>query len=154
MKLICGFYDPTDGEVLLNGINIKRYNRRNYYRHFSAVFQDFSLLPATIAENIAQTDENIQMEKVRQCAEKAGIAPKINSLPDGFNAHLGKEIHEDGAMFSGGETQRLMLARALYKDAPLIMLDEPTAALDPIAESYCFDYGSVWWCVIVVVIAG
>jgi ATP-binding cassette subfamily B protein len=133
--LICGFYDPTEGEVLLNGQNIQKYNRRDYYRHFSAVFQDFSLLTATIAENIAQDFEKVDMEKARGCAVKAGIAEKIDKLPNGYDTHLGRYVYEDAIELSGGETQRLMLARALYKDAPIIVLDEPTAALDPIAES-------------------
>lgn len=135
VKLICGFYDPTDGEVLLNGVNIKKYNRRDYYTLFSAVFQDFSLLAATIAGNISQANDNIHMEKVIDCAEKAGLAEKINCLPDKYEAYIGKEVYENGIELSGGETQRLMLARALYKNAPVIILDEPTAALDPIAES-------------------
>lgn len=144
IRLICGFYDPTEGEVLLNGKNIKKYNRRDYYRHFSAVFQQFSLLPMTIAENIAQTDRNIDMDRVRACAQKAGLTEKIESLPRGYGTHLGKEVYEDGIELSGGETQRLMLARALYKNAPVIMLDEPTAALDPIAESDIYQrYGDL-----------
>lgn len=134
IKLICGFYDPTEGEVLLNGENIKKYNRCDYYRHFSAVFQTFSILPITLAENISQT-ESINMEKLRACSEKAGLTKKIESLPQKYDTHLGKDIFEDGVELSGGETQSLMLARALYKDAPIIVLDEPTAALDPLAES-------------------
>ncbi|MDO4302321.1 MAG: ABC transporter ATP-binding protein [Bacillota bacterium] len=134
VKLICGFLDPTEGEVLLNNINIKAYNRRDYYLLFSAVFQDFSLLDVTIAENIAQSDKDIEMKRVKHCARQAGLEAKINSLPNGFHAHLGK-VYEDGVEFSGGEMQRLMLARALYKNAPIIVLDEPMAALDPIAES-------------------
>lgn len=135
VKLICGFLDPTEGEVLLNGENIKKYNRRDIYRHFSAVFQDFSILAATVAENIAQTDGKIDADRARVCAKKAGIIGKIDSLPKKFDTYVGREVYEDGAELSGGEIQRLMLARALYKDAPIIVLDEPTAALDPIAES-------------------
>lgn len=135
IKLICGFYDPTEGEVLLNGRNIKEFNRRDYYKHFSAVFQDFSLLAASIAENVAQTDENIDMEKVKACIEKAGLKKKLESLSKGYETHLGKEVYEDALELSGGEMQRLMLARALYKESPIIILDEPTAALDPLAES-------------------
>lgn len=135
IKLICGFYDPTDGQVLLNGINIKKYNRQDYYKLFSAVFQNFSLLAISIASNIAQTHNNIDMEKVKVCAEKAGISKKISTLPNEYDTNIGKEIFEDGIELSGGEIQNLMLARALYKDAPIIILDEPTAALDPIAES-------------------
>ncbi|MCL2774178.1 MAG: ABC transporter ATP-binding protein/permease [Oscillospiraceae bacterium] len=135
VKLICGFLDPTDGEVLLNGENIKKYNRRDVYRHFSAVFQDFSILAATVAENISQTENGIDATKVQVCADKSGITEKINKLPKKFDTNVGRDVYEDGTEFSGGETQRLMLARALYKDAPVIILDEPTAALDPIAES-------------------
>jgi ATP-binding cassette subfamily B protein len=137
VKLICGFYDPAEGEVLMNGENIKKYNRRDYYRHFSAVFQDFSILATTIAENISQTVKpaDMDMEKMRDCAEKSGLAGKIDGLPEKYETHVTKTVYEDGIEFSGGETQRLMLARALYKNAPLIILDEPTAALDPIAES-------------------
>ncbi|MCL2752454.1 MAG: ABC transporter ATP-binding protein/permease [Firmicutes bacterium] len=135
VKLICGFYDPTSGEVLLNGENIKKYNRRDYYKHFSAVFQDFSLLATTIAGNIAQDNECIDEDKAESCAERAGLSTKVETLPNKLETYIGKEVYEEGVEFSGGETQRLMLARALYKDAPIIVLDEPTAALDPIAES-------------------
>lgn len=134
IKLICGFLDPTEGEVLFNGINVKSYNRRDYYRLFSAVFQDFSLLDATIAENIAQADQDIDPERIKDCIKQAGLEEKISKLHNGLYTHLGK-VFQDGIELSGGELQRLMLARALYKNAPVIILDEPTAALDPIAES-------------------
>lgn len=135
IKLLCGFLDPTLGRVLLDGKDIRDYNRRDYYRMFSAVFQEFSLLPGTIAANVAQTEDNISMEKVRACVEKAGLKEKVESLPQGCETLLNRAVYENAIMLSGGETQRLMLARALYKDAPFVMLDEPTAALDPIAES-------------------
>ena len=135
VKLICGFYDPTEGAVLLNGKDIRLYNRRDYYRMFSAVFQQFSILPTTVGENVGQSDIAPDGPKLRDCLEKAGLTDKIQSLPDGLNTHLNKDIFEDGVDLSGGEMQRLMLARALYKDAPILVLDEPTAALDPIAES-------------------
>ncbi|WP_419041211.1 ABC transporter ATP-binding protein [Eisenbergiella tayi] len=138
VKLICGFLDPTDGKVLLNNTDIRTYNRRDYYRLFSAVFQDFSVLDVTIAENIAQTDENINTDMMKRCIGQAGLMEKIDSLPDGVNTHLGK-VFEDGINLSGGELQRLMLARALYKNAPIIVLDEPTSALDPIAESEIYN---------------
>lgn len=134
VKLICGFYDPTEGEVLLNGQNIRQYNRRDYYRLFSAAFQQFSLLEISLTENVAQTDEGIDRCKVDQCIDKAGLTTKVKSLPKGMDTPVGRAVFEDGTDFSGGEYQRLMLARALYKDAPVIVLDEPTAALDPIAE--------------------
>lgn len=138
IKLICGFLDPTEGKVLLNNIDIRMYNRRDYYQLFSAVFQDFSVLDVTIAENIAQTDENINTELMEHCIDQAGLTEKIKRLPDGVKTHVGK-VFEDGIELSGGELQRLMLARALYKNAPIIVLDEPTSALDPIAESELYN---------------
>ncbi len=135
IKLICGFLDPTDGEVRLNGQDVRACNRRDYYRHFSAVFQQFSLLATTIAGNVAQASVGIDMAKVRSSIEKAGLRRKVESLANGYETRLGKQVFEDAPELSGGELQRLMLARALYKDAPIIVLDEPTAALDPIAES-------------------
>ena len=138
IKLICGFLDPTEGKVLLNNTDIRTYNRRDYYRLFSAVFQDFSVLDVTIAENIAQTDEDINTELMKQCIGQAGLTEKIDRLPDGVKTHIGR-VFEDGINLSGGELQRLMLARALYKNAPIIILDEPTSALDPIAESEIYN---------------
>ena len=135
IKLICGFLDPTEGRVLLDGKDIRDYDRADYYKMFSAVFQDFSLLAGTIAANVAQNNVDIDMERVRECIEKAGLRTKIKSLPDGYETYLNREVYEEATLLSGGETQRLMLARALYKNAPFIILDEPTAALDSIAES-------------------
>lgn len=135
VKLICGFLDPTEGRVLLNGKDIRGFNRADYYTMFSAVFQSFSLLAGTVAVNVAQDDLDIDMHRVKECVDKAGLRDKIESLPDGYETYLNREIYEGAILLSGGETQRLMLARALYKNAPFIVLDEPTAALDPIAES-------------------
>ena len=135
IKLICGLLDPTGGRVLLDGEDIRNYNRADYYTMFSAVFQDFSLLAGTIASNVAQDSADIDMDRVKECVEKAGLCTKIESLPDGYETYLNREVYDEATMLSGGETQRLMLARALYKNAPFIILDEPTAALDPIAES-------------------
>ncbi len=135
IKLICGFLDPTEGRILLDGKDIRAYNRRDYYKMFSSVFQDFSLLAGTIATNVAQDTVGIDMERVKEFVDKAGLRKKVESLKDGYETYLNREVYEDAILLSGGETQRLMLARALYKDAPFIVLDEPTAALDPIAES-------------------
>ena len=136
IKLLCGLYDPTEGQVLLDGEDIRQFNRRDYYKHFSAVFQQFSTLAGTMAENVAQTcGEGVDLPRVWDCLERAGVADKIRGLPQGENTHLGREVYLDGVDLSGGQMQRLMLARALYKDAPVVVLDEPTAALDPIAES-------------------
>ncbi len=135
IKLICGFLDPTAGRVLFNGKDVKSLNRRDYYALFSAVFQKFSLIDSNIIENIAQRTDGIDEARAWDCAEKAGLGEKIKSLPEGMYTHFGRSVYEDGVELSGGETQRLMLARALYKDGPIIALDEPTAALDPIAEN-------------------
>lgn len=140
VKLLCGFYDPTEGRVLLNGEDIRKYNRRDYYTLFSAVFQQFSVLEATVAENVAQRyldgkTADIDMQRVWDCLEQAGLREKIMSLPGKELANIGRKVFEDGVEFSGGQMQRLMLARMLYKNAPIVILDEPTAALDPIAEN-------------------
>ena len=135
IKLLCGFFDPTQGRVLLNGQDIRKFNRRDYYRLFSAVFQTFSVIPGTIAANVAQREDDICLEKVKDCVEKAGLKEKVESLPQGYETLLNREVYEGAILLSGGETQRLMLARALYKDGPIVVLDEPTAALDPLAEA-------------------
>lgn len=135
VKLICGFYDPDAGEVLLNGVDIRQYNRRDYYKLIAGVFQDFSVIASSVAVNVAQDAKEIDMEKVRDCIEKAGLKKKIESLPQKYETLLDRDVHRDAVELSGGELQRLMLARLLYKDSPIVVLDEPTAALDPIAES-------------------
>lgn len=135
VKLICGFLDPTEGRVLLNGEDIRGYNRRDYYTLFSAVFQDFSVLEASVAVNVAQRVDGIDEQRVWDCLRQAGMTQKVQSLPQGIRTNIGREVYEDGVELSGGQLQRLMLARALYKDGPILALDEPTAALDPIAES-------------------
>lgn len=135
VKLVCGFYDPDEGEVLLNGVDIRKYNRRDYYRLIAGVFQDFSLIPATVAANVAQNLTDIDMVKVRDCIGRAGLKKKIELLPKKYDTLLGRDMYADAAELSGGELQQLMLARLLYKDSPIVVLDEPTAALDPIAES-------------------
>lgn len=139
IKLLCGFYDPTEGRVLLNGTDIREFDRRSYYRQFSAVFQDYSLLDLTIAETVAQTCGEIDYARVRDCLKEAGVFEWVESLPQGLQTHIGKNVYEDGVHLSGGQVQRLLLARALYKDGGILVLDEPTSALDPIAEHriYC-----------------
>lgn len=135
VKLICGFLDPDEGEVLLNGVDIRRYNRRDYYKYIVAIFQQFSVLSASVEENVAQSTENIDREKVKHCIEQAGLSEVIARLPQQYETKIGKEVYEDGVELSGGEMQRLMLARTIYKEAPIMVLDEPTSALDPLAES-------------------
>lgn len=134
VKLLCGFYDPDEGCVSLNGIDIRRFNRREYYGLFSAVFQDYSGLEITVAQTVAQAVSGIETARVEECLERAGLAEQVRALPGGMDTHLGKMVYEDGVQLSGGQMQRLMLARALYKDGAFLILDEPTAALDPLAE--------------------
>lgn len=135
IKLLCGFYDPTEGEVLLNGENIKKYNRHDYYRLFTAVFQQYSTLNVSLAENVATSVNAVDRQKVKECVEKAGLSEVVAALPDGDQTPIGREVLMEGTELSGGQMQRLMLARALYKNAPVIVLDEPTAALDSLAEA-------------------
>ena len=136
VKLICGLLTPTEGKVFINGKAAEDYSREDYYSLFSAVFQDSVVLPVSIADNIAlNVDKTTDYVKIAECIEKAGLSDKIKSLPKGLETNLVKYISEDGTELSGGEHQRLLLARALYKKAPVIILDEPTAALDPIAEN-------------------
>ena len=134
MKLLCGFFDPTEGEILLNGKDIRRYNRREYLRLFTGVFQDYYIMPDSIKHNITQGAEADQ-ERIAYVLEMSGLQSKIESLPAGIDTELTREFHEDGIMLSGGETQKLLLARALYREASFMILDEPTAALDPLAEA-------------------
>lgn len=140
VKLICGLIDPTEGQVLYDGVDVRKYNRVEFYRLFSAVFQQFSILPVTIAEIVAETVlENTDEDRVKRCLTVAGLWEKIEQLPNSVNSQFGKTIYDDGIEFSGGEIQKLLLARAMYKSAPVMLLDEPTAALDPIAESMLYE---------------
>lgn len=135
VKLLCGLLDPTEGTVRLNGTDIREFDRRQYYDLFSAVFQQFSILDVTVAEQIAQTTVDIDYDRLAKCVEQAGLTSTIEELPKGLETHIGREVYLDGVLLSGGQMQRLMLARALYKNGPILLLDEPTAALDPIAEN-------------------
>ena len=133
IKLMCRLYDPTEGEILLNGVNIKKYDYNEYTSIFSVVFQDFRLFSFSLGQNVSAS-ASYDEDKVIECLKKAGFAERLNSLPNKLNTFLYKDIDADGVEISGGEAQKLALARALYKNAPFIILDEPTAALDPISE--------------------
>lgn len=136
VKLICGLYTPTKGEIYINGKKSSEYNRDEYYSMFSVVFQDFYLLPVSIAENIAlRMKDEIDDEKLDMVLNMSGLMDKVKSLEKGKDTLLVKSVFNDAVDLSGGEMQKLVLARALYKDAPIVILDEPTSALDPIAEN-------------------
>lgn len=136
VKLICGLYTPTKGEIRINGKSSTLYNRDEYYTLFSVVFQDIHLLPVSIEKNISlQLEDNIDKEKMEKVIKMSGLEGKLKSLPDGKETLLVKSVFDGAIELSGGEVQKLMLARALYKGGPIIILDEPTAALDPIAEN-------------------
>lgn len=134
IMLLCRLYDPTEGEILLNGIDIRKYNYREYMDIFSVVFQYFKLLPQKLGENVAGR-VSYDRELATDCLEKAGFGDRLEKLKDGIDTYLYKDSSKDGVNISGGEAQKIAIARALYKDAPFIILDEPTAALDPIAEA-------------------
>lgn len=134
IKLLCGLYTVTGGELLLNGIDVKGISKSSYFDLFSPIFQDYRFLPMTVAQNITASLD-YDKEKLFKAFEKAGIADKINSLPKKENSLTDREVYKDAVDFSGGEKQKLLLSKAIYKDAPVLILDEPTAALDPIAEN-------------------
>jgi len=133
IKLLCRLYEPTEGVITLNGIDIKEYDYEAYISLFSVVFQDFKLFSFGMDQNIA-VSENIDIEKLEDCLFSSGLGNIVNESVKNYQVSIGKNFDEDGRDFSGGEEQKLAIARALYKDAPIVILDEPTAALDPIAE--------------------
>lgn len=140
VKLLAGLYYPTQGEILMNGKSIKDYNIEEYYKLIAVVFQDVQILAFTIAKNVAVCkDEHIDFQRVAKCLDLAGLKDKVNELKHKENTYLTQYLDKDGILLSGGQMQKLMLARALYKDAPILILDEPTAALDPIAESEIYE---------------
>lgn len=135
VKLLCRLYEPTSGEILINGLNIKDFSKEEYYKILSVVFQDIKTFAFTVAENVSLENlEDVDREKVLHCIEKAGVGEKINSLQKGIDTSLLKILDGEGIELSGGENQKLALARALYKNGKIVILDEPTSALDAVAE--------------------
>ena len=134
IKLLCRLYDPTEGEILLNGIDIKKYNYEEYLSVFSVVFQDFKLFSYPLGENVAAKSVYDKAAVTRRLID-SGFKERLQSMPEGLDTYLYKDFCKQGVDISGGEAQKIALARALYKDAPFIILDEPTAALDPVAEA-------------------
>ena len=136
VKLLCGLYTPTSGEILYNGVLLSDFKRKEYYKLISPVFQDVQTAFFSLAQTVSgKRAEETDAQRAEKCMRMSGLGEKLDTLPMGIDTKLNKQINRDGTELSGGEAQKLMLARALYKDAPLLILDEPTAALDPIAES-------------------
>ncbi len=135
IKLLCGFLNPTSGQILVNGMDTVLIPKKDYYALFAAVFQHSQVLPVSIADNVMLKIDEKDHCKLIHCLELAGLKEKVDSLPKGVDTCLRKTISDEGIELSGGQEQRLFLARALYKDVPFLVLDEPTAALDPIAEN-------------------
>lgn len=133
IKLLCRLYDPTEGEILLNGIDIRKYDYEEYLSLFSVVFQDFKLFSFSLAQNVAAAVE-VDREKAEECLAEIGFSCRKPEMPKGLDTPLYRDFEPDGVEISGGEAQKIALARALYKNAPFVILDEPTAALDPVAE--------------------
>jgi ATP-binding cassette subfamily C protein len=140
IKLLCRLYAPSEGEILMNGVNINRFSKADYFKMFSVVFQDIYAFAFSVYENISMAayDETDTDECIR-VSETAGLHDKIKSLPGKYHTSLLRVIDDDGLELSGGETQKLALARALYKNAPFIILDEPTSALDALAERELYE---------------
>ena len=132
IKLLCRLYEPTEGQILLNGVDIRYYDYKDYSRIFSVVFQDFNLFSFTIGQNVA-CDKDFDETKVTDCLERAGFEERLKKMPEGINTSI-YQMNDKGVEISGGEAQKIAIARALYKDAPFVILDEPTSALDPVAE--------------------
>lgn len=133
IKLLCRLYDPTEGTIYLNGIDIKKYDYNEYLSLFSVVFQDFNLFSFPVDQNIA-TSADVDNKWLGKCLESAGVNDAVMNKKKGASTFIGKDFSKDGVDFSGGEMQKIAIARALYKNASIIILDEPTAALDPISE--------------------
>jgi len=140
IKLLCRLYEPTEGEILLNGVNIYDYDYGSYMKQLSVVFQDFCLLGFSIKENlICDRPEKVQDSELMPLVERVGLKDKVDSLPMGLMTPVFRYYDQSGFEPSGGEQQKIAMARALYKDGPVLILDEPTAALDPVAEKEIYE---------------
>lgn len=138
IKLMCRLYDVTDGEILINGINIKEYSKESIIKLYSVVFQDFKIFSTTLAQNISANEE-YDKERLYDALDKANIKDRVLAMENKESTYLYKDLDKSGVEISGGEAQKLALARALYKDSPVVILDEPTAALDPVAENEIYN---------------
>lgn len=134
VKLLTRLYDPTEGVILLNGVDIRKYRYEEYMKLFSVVFQDFQIFSFSAAEYIAGSSQ-VDRAKAMDAVRRAGLEELAGRMPDGLDSLIGRDFSEEGFELSKGETQKLAIARAIYKNAPFVILDEPTAALDPVAEN-------------------
>lgn len=139
VKLMMGLFDVTEGEIRINSIPIREFDKKALYSMFSAVFQDINILAFTVRENVAGSLDNIDDERVDKALEQVGMTEVVEALPGKTRQMMLKVIDEDGAMLSGGQNQKLAIARALYKDANMVVMDEPTAAIDPLAEAEIYE---------------
>ena len=139
VKLMTGLFEPTAGHIYINGTDITKFRKEDLYGLYSAVFQDVNVLAFSIRENVTGTDENVNDAKVKEALDKVGLLKKVESFSDGLDQMMLKVIDENGTDFSGGERQKLSIARGLYKDAPMVIMDEPTAALDALAEAEIYE---------------
>ncbi len=139
VKLLCRLYKPDSGTIYVNGLDIYDYEHKSYLKAVAAVFQDFKLFNFTVEENISCSEAGTDTEKINEIISDVGLTEKIGELPHGLKTLIGKAYDKEGAEFSGGQAQKIAIARALYKDASLLILDEPTSALDPIAESEIYE---------------
>ena len=133
IKLLCRLYEPTEGQILLNGVDIRYYDNEEYAKLFAIVFQDFNLFSFPLGENVAGSNE-YDRERAAKCLEDAGFADRLAKMEKGLDTPLYQYDDENGVEISGGEAQKIAIARSLYKDAPFVIMDEPTSALDPVAE--------------------
>ncbi len=140
VKLLCGLYEPTSGGIYINGENINRFHTVEYQKLLSVVFQDASLLSFTVEMNVSgELPDAVDKEKVKKALQAVGLWEKVEKLPQGTETYITQDLDEGGVQFSGGETQKLLVARAMYRNGPILILDEPTSALDPIAESKLYE---------------
>ena len=140
VKLMCGLYSPTSGEILIDGKSINEIGVEKYQDMISVLFQDTSPIALSIAENVCGCEpKDVDHTKLKNCLEKAGLLEKVNTLTKKEETYITQTLDENGIVLSGGETQKLLLAKAMYKDGPMLILDEPTSALDPIAESRIYE---------------
>jgi ATP-binding cassette subfamily B protein/ATP-binding cassette subfamily C protein len=139
VKLICGLYEPTEGHIYVNGVDIRDWKKKTLYDLYSTVFQDFNILAFTLRENVTCTGGEADDARVIEALERVGLGKKLASLDRGLDQMMLKVVDENGTDFSGGERQKLAIARALYKNAPMVIMDEPTAALDALAEAEIYE---------------